>query len=120
MKSDGILQTLSKAIEDDNKLQKKITSKLNSDVLFIVSEKGQNKEWFLNGKKGSPVSLLEKKEKGDVEVKLSSVDLVKIANGKTSAQKLYMMGKLKVKGNVMKVSFIEPLLQSQGKLKPKL
>ena len=42
-----------------------------------------------------------------VTLSLSDDDFGKLANGKTQAQRLFMSGKLKIKGNVMKV-FTEP------------
>ena len=42
---------------------------------------------------------------------LSDEDFAKLVSGKTQAQRLFMSGKLKVKGDVMKVSNMSLLLQ---------
>jgi putative sterol carrier protein len=45
-------------------------------------------------------------------------DFENLAVGKANAQKLFMSGKLKVKGNVMKATKVEPIFKSiQGKAK---
>lgn len=50
---------------------------------------------------------------------LKDDDFGKLINGKANAQKLFMSGKLKVKGDVMKATRMEPILkkaQSKAKL----
>lgn len=42
---------------------------------------------------------------------LSDVEFAKLISGKANAQKLYMSGKLKVKGDVMKATKMEPILK---------
>ena len=57
---------------------------------------------------GNPVTLL-----------LSDEDFGKLVAGKTQAQRLFMSGKLKVKGDVMKATKMEPILkkaQTKAKL----
>lgn len=40
-----------------------------------------------------------------VTLSLSDEDFAKLVSGKTQAQRLFMAGKLKIKGNVMKVGY---------------
>lgn len=50
---------------------------------------------------------------------LSDVEFAKLISGKANAQKLFMSGKLKVKGDVMKATKMEPILkkaQTKAKL----
>jgi putative sterol carrier protein len=50
---------------------------------------------------------------------LSDVDFQKLIEGKANAQKLFMSGKLKIKGDVMKATKMEPILkkaQTKAKL----
>lgn len=50
---------------------------------------------------------------------LSDVDFAKLTSGKANAQKLFMSGKLKIKGDVMKATRMEPILkkaQTKAKL----
>ena len=41
-----------------------------------------------------------------VTLQLSDDDFAKLVSGKTQAQRLFMSGKLKVKGDVMKVAYV--------------
>lgn len=50
---------------------------------------------------------------------LSDDDFAKLISGKANAQKLFMSGKLKIKGDVMKATKMEPILkkaQTKAKL----
>lgn len=46
---------------------------------------------------------------------LKDEDFAKLFGGKTQAQKLFMSGKLKVKGDVMKATKMEPILKKAQK-----
>jgi putative sterol carrier protein len=49
---------------------------------------------------------------------LSDAEFGKLVEGKSNAQKLFMSGKLKVKGDVMKATKLEPILKkAQNKAK---
>ena len=50
-------------------------------------------------------------ERVAVTMILSDVDWAKLISGKANAQKLFMSGKLKIKGDVMKATKIEPILK---------
>lgn len=53
-----------------------------------------------------------------VNLILSDDQFAKLISGKANAQKLYMSGKLKVKGDVMKATKMEPILKkAQNKAK---
>ena len=55
---------------------------------------------------------------GIVTLNLKDEDFGKLINGKANAQKLFMSGKLKIKGDVMKATKMEPILKkAQGKAK---
>ena len=50
-----------------------------------------------------------------VTLSLSDEDFGKLVAGKANAQRLFMSGKLKVKGDVMKATKLEPILaKSKG------
>ena len=54
-----------------------------------------------------------------VTLVLSDVDFAKLISGKANAQKLFMSGKLKIRGDVMKATKMEPILkkaQTKAKL----
>lgn len=55
-----------------------------------------------------------------VTLSLSDEDFGKLVSGKANAQKLFMGGKLKVKGDVMKATKLEPVLKKAQGPKAKL
>lgn len=55
-----------------------------------------------------------------VTLSLSEDDFGKLVNGKANAQRLFMGGKLKVKGDVMKATKMEPILKKAQAVKAKL
>lgn len=55
---------------------------------------------------------------GSVTLSLSDEDFQQLVSGKANAQRLFMGGKLKIKGNIMKATKMEPILKkAQGKAK---
>ena len=55
-----------------------------------------------------------------VTLSLSDDDFGKLVSGKANAQRLFMSGKLKVKGDVMKATKMEPVLKRAQTVKAKL
>jgi putative sterol carrier protein len=54
-----------------------------------------------------------------VTLVLSDEDFTNLVTGKANAQRLFMAGKLKIRGNIMKATKMEPILkkaQSKAKL----
>lgn len=50
-----------------------------------------------------------------VTLSLSDADFSQLVSGKANAQRLFMGGKLKIKGNIMKATKMEPILKkAQG------
>ncbi|RMD41413.1 hypothetical protein DV735_g3696, partial [Chaetothyriales sp. CBS 134920] len=82
---------------------------------------GQEQAWHLDLKETGTVGLGEAPsgKKADVVLSLSDENFAKLVAGKANAQQLFMSGKLKVKGNVMKATKMQPILakaQSKAKL----
>lgn len=55
-----------------------------------------------------------------VTLNLSDADFAQLVSGKANAQRLFMGGKLKIKGNIMKATKMEPILKKAQAAKPKL
>ena len=55
-----------------------------------------------------------------VTLSLSDDDFGKLVTGKANAQRLFMGGKLKVKGDVMKATKLDPILKKAQAVKAKL
>ena len=102
----------------------------------LKNDKGDTADWFVDlketGKVGKGTAPEGKKPGGEfstytkgylrtimarradlstVTMILSDVDWAKLISGKANAQKLFMSGKLKIKGDVMKATKIEPVLK---------
>ncbi|KAL8971763.1 MAG: hypothetical protein Q9183_000897 [Haloplaca sp. 2 TL-2023] len=87
----------------------------------LKNKEGQEEAWNIDLKEKGIVSKGEAPEghKADVTLSLSEEDFGKMVAGKTQAQRLFMSGKLKVKGDVMKATKMEPVLkkaQTKAKL----
>ncbi|EEH09227.1 oleate-induced peroxisomal protein [Histoplasma capsulatum G186AR] len=86
----------------------------------LTNEKGATESWYIDlkdkgvvGKGAAPAG-----GKADVTLQLSDADFASLVSGKANAQRLFMAGKLKIKGNVMKATKMEPILKkAQGKAK---
>ena len=62
--------------------------------------------------------LTESRRRITVTLSLSDSDFASLVSGKANAQRLFMGGKLKIKGNIMKATKMEPVLKkAQGKAK---
>lgn len=90
---------------------------------MLKNGKGEEAEWHIDLKNTGTVGkgAAPEGKKADVTLSLSDEDFAKMVSGKTKAQSLFMSGKLKIKGNVMKATKMEPILaKAQGDVKAKL
>ncbi|KAL2115829.1 hypothetical protein VTJ04DRAFT_10084 [Mycothermus thermophilus] len=91
----------------------------NAVFAFVLKNAaGETENWYIDLKekgavfKGTP-------EKATVTLSLSDADFGALIAGKANAQRLFMSGKLKVKGDVMKATKLDPILkkaQTKAKL----
>jgi len=84
----------------------------------LKNKAGETASWHIDlketGKVGTGIG-----DNPGVTLSLSDEDFGKLVAGKTQAQRLFMSGKLKVKGDVMKATKMEPILkkaQTKAKL----
>lgn len=89
---------------------------------FTLKNSGKEESWFIDLKETGTVGkgLAPEGKKPAVTLVLNDADFGKLVQGKANAQKLFMSGKLKVKGDVMKASRIEPLMKKAQTKKLKL
>lgn len=68
-----------------------------------------SESWYIDLKTTGAVGkgLAPEGSKPDIVLSLSDADFQRLVDGKAAAQKLFMGGKLKVKGNVMKATKVE-------------
>ncbi|KAH7138648.1 SCP2 sterol-binding domain-containing protein [Dendryphion nanum] len=94
------------------------------NAIFAFTLKNSAKEtesWHIDLKETGSVGkgVAPAGKKANVTLILSESDFAQLVAGKANAQKLFMSGKLKVKGDVMKATKMEPILkkaQTQAKL----
>ncbi|KIX07834.1 uncharacterized protein Z518_02488 [Rhinocladiella mackenziei CBS 650.93] len=87
----------------------------------LTNNKGQEEAWYLDFKNTGLVGKGEAPEgkKADVTLLLSDENFGKLVAGTSKPQTLFMSGKLKIRGNVMKATKMEPILakaKAQSKL----
>ncbi|KAI9887304.1 MAG: hypothetical protein M1823_000898 [Watsoniomyces obsoletus] len=86
----------------------------NAVFAFTLKNKdGQTATWYIDLKETGEVGKGEAPagKKADVTMTLSESDFGQLVEGKANAQKLFMNGGLKIKGNMMKAAKIEPVLK---------
>lgn len=112
-----------KELEDglkDEAIKKKAIGGVKSIIVITLKNKeGKDQSWVLDLKNAGTITKADTIPKNDVQLLLKDADFVKLANGKANGQKLFMNGKLKVKGNMMKATAIESVFK-QIDPRPKL
>jgi len=75
---------------------------------------GKQESWYLDLKNTGTVGkgLAPAGEKPTVTLVLADGDFLKLVNGTAKAQSLFMGGKLKIKGDMMKATRLEPILNA--------
>lgn len=101
-------------VDDDPLLRKKSIAKVNAVcVVTLKGANGKTKSWLMDFKKEGTVSKIDGKvPKADIQLFLADKDFVKLVNNEANPQRMFMAGKLKIKGNIMKAALIEPFLRS--------
>jgi len=92
----------------------------NAVFAFTLKNKaGETESWHIDLRsKGAVGKGLG--DKPTVTLSLSDDDFGKLVSGKANAQRLFMAGKLKVKGDVMKATKLEPILAKSRPVASKL
>ncbi|KAI0908169.1 SCP2 sterol-binding domain-containing protein [Ustulina deusta] len=91
----------------------------NGVYAFILKNKaGETESWHIDLKEKGTVGT-GAGSKPNVTLSLSDEDFGKLVAGQANAQRLFMSGKLKVKGDVMKATKLDPIMkkaQTKAKL----
>jgi putative sterol carrier protein len=115
---DEIARSLSASDAD----RKDAIKQANAIFAFTLKNSaGTQESWYIDLKESGTVGkgTAPEGKKAAVTLVLSDAEFGKLVQGKANAQKLFMSGKLKVKGDVMKATKMEPILkkaQTQAKL----
>lgn len=77
----------------------------------IKNKEGKISSWYLDVKDKGEAGV-GKVAKPDITLIVADSDFTNLIKGSANAQKLFMSGKLKVKGNVMKATALEKVLKA--------
>ncbi|RCK67111.1 Oleate-induced peroxisomal protein POX18 [Candida viswanathii] len=107
-----LFKELNDGLADKAKAQEAVKAVNAIIVITLKNKEGKEQSWVLDLKKDGTLAKVDgAAPKGDVQLILKDVDFVKLANNKVNGQKLFMNGKLKVKGNMMKATAIEAVFK---------
>ncbi|KLT38940.1 sterol-binding-like protein [Cutaneotrichosporon oleaginosum] len=117
-KSGDIFAAVAKAFSslDDAEKQKQIKKTNGIFQINVETKDKKSQTWVIDLKQDGTVTKGAGK-KPDVTVNLGDDTFVALADGKLNAQKAFMTGQLKVKGNIMLATKLDGVLKaSKGKL----
>lgn len=107
------------ALAGDEGERKAAIKQANANFAFTIKNAaGETESWHVDLKNSGRVGK-GLGEKPNVTLSLADADFTNLITGKANAQRLFMSGKLKVKGDVMKATKLEPVLkkaQTKAKL----
>ncbi|KAJ5623530.1 hypothetical protein N7520_004110 [Penicillium odoratum] len=119
--SSEAFDVINQTLQGDEAGRKEAINGAKAIVAFNVKNKeGKEESWYLDLKEKGEVGHGPAPEgkKADVTLSLSDADFASLVSGKANAQRLFMGGKLKIKGNIMKATKMEPVLKkAQAKAK---
>lgn len=106
---DLIKQSISASEENKAKFIKQANMVAQFD---LKNKEGKTESWYLDIKNKGEVGKGKAPGKVDVTLIVSDADFATLVSGKANPQKLFMSGKLKVKGNVMKATNLDGVLKA--------
>ncbi|THZ86518.1 sterol-binding-like protein [Aureobasidium pullulans] len=119
--SSAAFDAINAALSDDTERKDAIKKGGAIFAFTLKNSNGAQESWHIDlkdtGKAGKGTAPDGKKSA--VILSLSDADFGKLVKGEANAQKLFMSGKLKVKGDVMKATKMEPIfkkVQTKAKL----
>lgn len=116
-----LLNLMRDILEQEPKIRADSIKEVKSNIVLTLRNKDQKtKSWFFEFKQNGTVEKVEgAPPKADVTISMRDTDFVKLVDNKANPQKLYLNGKLKVNGNIMKAISIEKVLRAADP-RPKL
>jgi len=120
--SSEAFELINKGLQDDPAEKKDAIKKAGAIFAFILKNKaGAQESWYIDLKNEGAVGTGASPPggKADVTLLLSDDDFGKLVKGTAKAQSLFMAGKLKIRGDIMKATRLEPILgkaQTKAKL----
>ncbi|KAJ3116024.1 hypothetical protein HDU96_010562 [Phlyctochytrium bullatum] len=81
----------------------------------LKNSSGKTQHWFVDLKSGDgQVGIGKAPSKADLTAAISDADFIELASGKLNAQKAFMSGKIKIKGNMALATKLEAVLKLSG------
>ncbi|KAJ1546906.1 hypothetical protein HK096_004549 [Nowakowskiella sp. JEL0078] len=122
LKSTLLFDTLASSLKSLSATERKsFVSKIKGVFQFDVSDGKETRIWFIDFKNGDgSVGEGKPSAKPDMMITIADGDLLDVANGKANAQKLFMSGKLKVKGNLGMAGKLDQIFKIAAPKKAKL
>ncbi|KAM3066804.1 hypothetical protein ACMFMG_011873 [Clarireedia jacksonii] len=118
--SSAAFEAINDALSASDADRKDAIKQGNAIFAFTLKNKaGETADWHIDLKESGKVGT-GLGEKPTVTLSLSDEDFGKLVSGKAIAQRLFMSGKLKVKGDIMKATKMEPILKKAQGVKAKL
>jgi len=122
--SSGAFDAINSALGADENERKNAIKQGGAVFAFkLTNSSGKEGAWHIDLKQSGTAGKGEAPagKKADVTLSLSDENFGKMIDGKQGAQTLFMTGKLKVKGNIMKATKLQPILDKViGAAKAKL
>ncbi|KAL4971503.1 SCP2 sterol-binding domain-containing protein [Aspergillus desertorum] len=119
--SSAAFDAINATLQSDEAERKDAIENAQTIVAFnLKNASGKEESWYLDLKEKGEVGkgAAPPGKRADVTLTLSDDDFGSLVSGKANAQRLFMGGKLKIKGNIMKATKMEPVLKkAQGKAK---
>ncbi|CCH45573.1 Non-specific lipid-transfer protein [Wickerhamomyces ciferrii] len=121
-KSEPIFKEIATQLTTNTKLTKNLIDKTKSVIVFNLKNKSGSKAWKLDLKNDGKLSEANESDlnNSDLVITMKDLDFKKLVEGKSNSQKLFLGGKLKIKGDVIKAANIETILKSLRPQKAKL
>ncbi|KAI0179332.1 sterol-binding-like protein [Hypoxylon sp. FL1284] len=117
--SSAAFEAINSALQSSEADRKDAIKQGNAVFAFTLKNKaGETESWHIDLKEKGTVGS-GTGNKPTVTLSLSDEDFGKLVSGQANAQRLFMSGKLKIKGDVMKATKMQPILgkaQTKAKL----
>lgn len=115
-----LLNFMRDVLAQEPKLRADSVKQVGSTILLTLKNKqNQTKAWFFEFRDKGTVAKAAPTDRADIQLFMKDTDFVKLVDNKVSSQKLFLSGRLKVKGNLMKAVNIEKVLRAADP-RPKL
>jgi len=113
--------TIDEALNSSDQNRKDAIKKGGAVFAFTLTKAGKQESWYIDLKKDGKVGKGPAPQggKADVTLTVDDEDFGKLVRGTAKAQTLFMNGKLKIRGDLMKATRLEPILgqaRTQSKL----